>query len=376
MTRWRITKTLVGTSLLVCVARVPSAVDGRVLPVGGWYSPMLPAPLPDPALHRAGRTWYVTGTGHSMYSAPTLTSATWQRHALSFDFGVYPRAQLWSFSLYRHTDGAYHGYGTVHLGWFRTVVAHFLPQAEGADAGGDGPPVRWRLDKVLVGDVAAGQCTYYDSKVYRLSDDSLVLVYNGCPRPKTDVSIFAIRLRTPGEVDPGAEPVPLLVPDNVVSEYRNPGYHVRICEGTTICRVGGTYVLVYSVGDFAASNYKIGVAYSDTFLPAPGRTYRKAWLADAGDLWGGGAGKKEVCYLLQSQIRAWPNYCGDWVRGPGIGTIVDEGGRHWLVCHGYPAEAGRDRYDPERRMVFRLPLRVSIGPERPMHEWITPVLPE
>ena len=376
MSRLTIPTALVGTSLLVSLAHVSAASSERPAPADGWQSPMLPEPLPDPALHRQGRMWYVTGTARRMYSAPTLTSPAWKRHTLSFDFGDYPRVQLWSFSLYRHTDGAYHGYGTLHLGWFRTVIAHFLPQTDDTDTSPDRPPVRWRLDKVLVGDVADGRCTFYDSKVYRLDDGSLVLVYNGASRPKTDVSVFGIRLRTPGEIDPGATPIPLLVPDDVVSEYRNPGYHVRICEGTTICRVGGMYVLVYSVGDFAASNYKVGVAYSDTFLPGPEQTYRKVRLADTANVWRGGAGEMEVCYLLQSQTPAWANYCGAWIRGPGIGTIVQEGGRHWLVCHGYPAEPGRNRYEPEQRMVYRLPLRVRIGPDRPMHEWITPVLPE
>ena len=111
----------------------------------------------------------------------------------------------------------------------------------------------------------------------------------------------------------------------------------------------------------ASSDYVLALdadeALSDTLIDSI-RDARENWHADG--------------YTVNRST----NYCGKWIHGPGIGNIVDEDGRFWLVHHGYVPVPRATRYDPRHRMVFKLPLRVAIDPARPMHKWITPVLPE
>ncbi|NQT51840.1 hypothetical protein HQ576_07315, partial [bacterium] len=257
---------------------------------------------------------------------------------------------------------------------YQTAVAHCLPLPGQTWAPGR-PVTRWKLRRLLIGGRTRAEGTAYDQKMYRLADGSLYLVYNTRAPGSPNVGIYAARMKDPATLDTGAPAVPLLVPEGYASESRH-GTALRICEGNTIRRLGGKWVLVYSVGAFDLINYKIGLAYSDSFLPPKGKTYQKVLIDDLNGTWGKVGKRQEVCYLLQSHKPAWPNYCGEWLHGPGIGSIVEEDGRHWLVHHGYIPVPRATRYDPRRRLVFKLPLRVAIDPARPMHEWITPVLPE
>ncbi len=360
------------------------AVLGCLLP--GWmagtaaaagFERILRNPLADPVVMRRGDYWYVTGSDTCIFAGRRLTRHHLRRHELSLDFGEHanPRpAGIWGLSFYQHTDGAWHAYVTVHFGHFQTAVAHFVPLPGQKWAPGK-PITRWRLRKLLIGGRTRAEGTAYDQKLYRLADGSLYLVYNAPAPGKRDVGIYAARMKDPATLDASATPVPLLVPEGYRSESRH-GTALQICEGSTIRRLGGKWVLAYSVGAFDLPNYKIGLAYSDTFLPPRGKTYRKVLIDDPKGVWGKAAKRQEVCYLLQSQKPDWPNYCGEWIHSPGIGNIVEEDGRFWLVHHGYVPVPGARRYDPTSRMVFKLPLRVAIDPARPMHEWIAPVLPE
>jgi hypothetical protein len=174
----------------------------------------------------------------------------------------------------------------------------------------------------------------------------------------------------PATIDPDFEPRAILSPEGLRSEHRNPGY-IQILEATHIHRIGGKYVLLYSAGDFDDGNYKIGVAYSDTLIPPEGQTYQKALIADPGGVWGNPEREDEVCYLLQSQTPAWPNYCGHLVNGPGIGNLVEKpDGGYDLIFHG--RMPGLRRLHGQGRYVWRMPLEVDIRDDRPMHEWIRP----
>lgn len=326
----------------------------------GW-EPLLEAPLPDPYVLRDSGEWFVFGTGGHFFRGPSLARGAMQRVDLQFDFGTETGrvVQVWSFAPYRHTDGSLHAYGTLHYGDFRTVLGHFLPQ--------DDSMRRWRLDKVLVGSIAQGRTTMYDPKMHRDEDGTLYLVYSASPARHTDVSILAQRMRDPANIDSAAQPLVLLAPQGYRSEDRNPGY-IQLVEATNIIRVAGRYALFYSVGDFALPNYKLAVAYSDRLIGP----YTKVLYPDPKNIWGSNRGE-EVHYLLQSQHPDWPGYVGDWVVGPGVGSLIEENGAWTLVFHGYrPDDTVRN---PDNRFVWRLPVRLHFSDEIPSWDWLRPVLP-
>jgi hypothetical protein len=334
------------------------------------------AGLPDPFVFWDGAEYTIFGTGTRYAHSRTLAPGDMQTGDLSFDLSD-PAArgavQIWSFRPYRHSDGSYHGYGTLHYGFFRTSVAHFLP-ADGETWTPSRPITHWRFDRILVGDVRAGLAAY-DSELYRDTDGALYLIYDSAYPDEVlgrDIHVKAQRMLDPATPDPTWPARPILSPEGLRSEDRNPG-GIQIVEGTHIRRMGGKCVLIYSVGDFDRANYKIGLAYSDALIPPPGRSYTKLLRPDPGDLWGSGHGV-EVQYLLQTQVEGWPNYCGRWLNGPGIGDIARlADGRWWLIFHARkPGVAG---LHGAGRYLWRLPLAVDVDAARPMSEWIRPLLP-
>ena len=110
--------------------------------------------------------------------------------------------------------------------------------------------------------------------------------------------------------------------------------------------------MVYSVGAYNRQTYKIGVAYSDTFLPSSDngnengkQQYRKVLKNNPDNLWGSGKDNKEVFYLLQAEEshEGW-HYVANQVLAPGVPTAAqigaDNGG--WvLLFAGYePGDTG------------------------------------
>ena len=150
-------------------------------------------------------------------------------------------------------------------------MAHFLPEAGSVWKAGK-PIAQWRFDRILVGNPAAGKTTAYESKI--ISDDGrLYLVYSASRHRKrtylswsTGCSIRAIWYRHGNPCAARAGRLSLGGP--------KPGY-IQIVEGTNFAKIGSKFILLYSVGDFALNNYKLGVAYSDRLIPPPGQTYRK-----------------------------------------------------------------------------------------------------
>jgi hypothetical protein len=334
--------------------------------------PVLGEPLPDPYVHREGDEWHLFGTGEYFFHGKTLSPAAMKREELELDFGSARRpAGIWSFMPYRDAAGAYHAYCTLHYGNFRTVVAHLVPQR--GEAWTEGCAVRkWRLDQVLVGSLARNRTTYYDARLFADDDGEEWLVYSGSERRHGDVHILAQRMLDPGRIDRDVPPRPILSPQGYRSEDRNPGY-LQLVEGANIFKVQGKYVLLYSVGDFGANNYKLGAAFSDSLIPAPGTRYKKVLVPDVRSLWGNTDRLDEVCYLLQSEIPGWPNYCGGVVSGPGLGNIIRIGGEHHLVFHAY--RPGDGKRHPSGRRVWMLPLNIDVSDHRPMWEWIRAALP-
>ncbi len=331
-------------------------------------------PLPDPHVLHDGASWYVFGTNSRPYfflQGKSLDPTAMQRKPLTLDFaGRYPKSvQIWGAAPYRHTDGTWHLYATLHLGHFKTIIGHFLPAAGQTWKPGN-PITRWVLASVLLGGGEANP-GYYESKAVRDSDGTLYLIYVGArQKPKRENWIYARRMRSPGKLDPKAAPVVLLRPEGYRSEDRNLG-GMQLVEGTSITRLGGTFVLLYSVGDYARANYKLGVAYSDTLIPAAGKTYVKPTAPDPKRVWGNKTKRDEVVYLLQSEKPAWPNFSAKHVVGPGLGSVVMIDSKPWLVFHGYrPGTAKDGKFNPAQRFVFRAPLQINIKKSVPMAKWL------
>ena len=333
--------------------------------------PISSDPMPDPFIVRDGTNWYITGTRSYLLQGEALSRDALKRVDMHLDLGPTARG-IWSFTLYKHTDGSYHAYPTLCYGNWKTEVAHLVP--EQGQKWTDGHPItRWRLDKVMVGDSKNARGAY-DGKVVRDSDDRPYLIYVSAKPGTRDNCIWAQRMLNPGELDTSFKPRILLQPEGYRSEDRNPGY-IQLMEGASITRIAGKYVMCYSVGDFMLDNYKLALAYSDTLIPPEGKYYRKVLIPDPTNLWGNPKPGKEVKYLLQSQIPGWPNYCRPFVAGPGVGTIVNADGKYQLVFHGWLPDTDNAKRKGAQRYTWMIPLEVNISSKTPIDKWILPVFP-
>jgi hypothetical protein len=327
-------------------------------------------PCPDPYAYRDGVNWYIFGTGaeHYFLQGKALVPGEMRKVPLDLDYAnfTHPVAHIWGFTVYRHRDGAYHAYATLHLGHFRTVIGHFAPRA--GEKWSPGRPItRWRLDRVLVGDVERGDWYSYDAKAVADEDGALYLIY--VTRRGRDNHIMARRLAAPDRVDPDEPAHTLLEPSGLRSEDRNEPGGMQLVEGPNIIRHQGQSILLYSVGDYHLDNYKLGVAYSDSLIPPDGTRYRKVLRRDEHKVWGEQSSPFEVVYVLQSQKKDWPNDCRDLVVGPGLGCVIHLEDGPWLLFHGYRPTDVRRR--PEDRFVFKLPLRIDIRGRTPSPDWLT-----
>lgn len=338
-------------------------------PASGKVAPIAREPMADPFVYKDGTDWYLFGTMPYLLQGKSLTPEALKKVDLHLDFGP-KRLQMWSFAPYKHTDGSYHAYATLHHGYFKTTVGHLVPE-EGQKWTDGNPITRWRLDKVLVGDIEKDRFAY-DSELIRDTSGDLYLIYVA-PKPGgRDNCIWAHRMLDPGNLDPSFEPRTILEPQGLRSEDRNPG-GMQLVEAASFIRIAGKWVMCYTVGDFLLDNYKMAVAYSDTLIPPEGKQYQKVLIADRENLWGNTTPGSEVNYILQSQIKGWPNYCRSIVAAPGAGSIIHSRGRYWLVFHGYfPDDTDRNGGD---RYSWILPLEVNISDKKPVDQWIRPVLP-
>jgi len=333
--------------------------------------------FPDPFVFKEGKYYYIFGSSNIFFRTQTFSKDDLKAFFLDLDFGEERGRvlQIWRFIVYKHVDGSYHGYATLHYGYFKTVIAHFLPQL-GEVWTDEHPITKWRLDKILIGDVDKGWFAY-DCNVVRDENGTLYLIYNaGYPNETlgVDIHIKAWRLLDPATLDPNFTPRPILSPEGYRSEDRNPGY-IQIVEGVIIQKIQGKYVLLYSVGDFDDYNYKIGVAFSDTLIPPLGETYKKVKIPDPENVWGNINKSDEILYLLQTEKKNWPNYVGEYMNGPGSGgNIVKLDGQYYLIFHA--RRPGKTRLNGLGRYVWKIPLKIQISDEIPMHEWIQPILPQ
>ncbi len=360
---WNARRNVICVVLLVC--GMASVGWGKLTPLSGDA-------MPDPFISRDASNWYITGTKRYLLQGKSLTRDALKQVGMRLDLG--PRArQMWSFSLYKHTDGSYHAYPSLNYGNWKTEVAHLVP-ADG-EKWTDGHPItRWRLDKVMVGDSKHGRGAY-DGKVIRDIDGTLYIIYVQSEPGDRNSCIWAQRMLNPGTLDPSFAPRILIRPEGYPSEDRNPGY-IQLMEGANFTRIAGKWVMCYSVGDFALDNYKLAVAFSDTLIPPEGKYYRKVLTPDPKNLWGNPRPGKEDKYLLQSQKPDWPNYCRKLVAGPGVGSIVNVDGKYRLVFHGWMPETDNAKRKGAQRYMWMIPLEVNLSSKTPMDQWIRPILPK
>lgn len=321
--------------------------------------------LPDPYVFYDGADWYIFGTGPAPFflQGNDFGEGKMRKVPLDLDMSgfAFPVAGIWGFVVQRESDGSHHAYATLHLGNFHTVIACFEPLDDKWEKGK--PIARWRFARLLVGDPARQDWHYYESKILLDANQERYLMY--CATIGGDNHILAQRMLSWDKLDPSASPRLMLKPEGYRSEDRNGPGSMQIVEGGSIFKWKGTYVLFYSLGDFEQSNYKLGVAFSDSLIPPQGMAYRKVKLPDPGNLWGNANHSDEIGYLLQSEHRQWPNYIGDVVSGPGLGSVVPIDGTLWLFFHGRMPSGS-----PQGRFVFRVPISLSITSGPPRLNWV------
>jgi hypothetical protein len=334
----------------------------------------------DPYVFKENDAFYLTSTytvGTPMYMFSTTDFLGKERYTLNLDLNEsYLRGyfsdpglvayHVWGFVPYKHTDNSWHAYASIHIGSSQTFVCHLSP-----DGSSTWPIMDWRLDKVLAGspsDIA------YESKIY--SDASgLYLLYVDTLGDGNN-HIMAQKKLDPDDVDTSFTPRAILSPEGLRSEDRTPPGGMQIVEGQNIAHVvdqSGSkyvkYVMFYSVGDYAESNYKLGVAYSDVLIPSAGQ-YEKPKNFDSLNVWENPSSTDEVVYTLQTQISEWPNYYADLFNGPGLGNLVEVLDRYYIVFHARdPGQTGSG----DGRWTWICPASVDFS--EPIHSWVVPKLP-
>lgn len=277
-----------------------------------------------------------------------------------------------------------------HLtGWSVIVHAHAANDSEAAAAA---PPTAWVGDKLLIGSFARREDANYDGKYFRTPAGQLYLLFSKRQPATGDAKrdgVAAWPMDDPRTKTPGSQPKLLLLPDDDGLNSEN--YHLgrprfKLVETGNVRAIRGKFVMAYSAGGFANESYKLGVAYSDTFLPEDG--YRKVMKANPDHLWGSQR-PKEVFYLLQAQEKhsGW-HYVGDQVLAPGVPTVANIGPNHsWVLTFaGYdpqdaPFRPNSSAFQANHRRPYFIHLNVSVpenksvkdATDAELQSWITPM---
>lgn len=248
--------------------------------------------------------------------------------------------------------------------WTVLVHAHATAPAATGIA-----PTAWSADTVLSGSFSNPVDGNYDGKYFE-DGGRLYLLYvkNLVPKPMLRNGIVIQPMLSPTQPAP-ADPTILLTPDDRYGPLNSEWYdntQAKLVEAPYVAKIGGKYALIYSTGAYLQPDYKVGVAWSDTLMPAPGTRYRKVLQSDVQGAWGQ-PGRPEVRYLLQSQLPGWPNFTANQVISPGVASAVQGPGGAWrLFFAGYdPADRPADLKlrGPHRRPYF-VGLQASIPPSQ------------
>lgn len=277
-------------------------------------------------------------------------------------------------------------------GW--SVIAHAHPAEPSAV---EVPPKHWIGDTLLVGSFARPEEANYDGKYFRTPDGQLYLLYSKqqSPKPKHRDGVAAWPLDDARTKAPGSKPTFLLVPDDDLNseDYHKGDADFKLIETGNMHAINGKFLMAYSVGAFNKDTYKLGVAYSDTFLPRqspglPPQYYRKVMKENPDRLWGTVSRPKEAYYLLQADQNhpGW-RYVGDQVLAPGVPTVARIGPSHsWVLTFaGYspgdaPLEPNTTQYMANHRRPFfididvRIPDNISVAEasDVELQSWIVP----
>lgn len=296
---------------------------------------------------------------------------------------------------FQNANGSWDALVTLHVqsnpkcdgisGW--AVIVHAHPEPGRASST---PPTSWIGDKVIIGSFAKNVDANYDGKYFQTPNGQLYIVYQkqNTTSPKRD-GVVAWRMDDPITLSPGTEPRWLLLPDE---DFNSENYiagkeKFKLIETGNILAVGNKFVMAYSVGAYNHRTYKIGIAYSDTFLPAPGQQYRKILKPNPDNLWKS-KGDKEVYYLLQSEEThdGW-HYIGDEVLAPGVPTVAQIGPNNtWvLLFAGYdpkdaPYKNGTKKFQANHRRPYYTHIDVDIpaglsvkeATDMQLQDWIKP----
>jgi hypothetical protein len=245
-----------------------------------------------------------------------------------------------------------------------SVIMHAYPTGTAA-----GVPTAWVADTLLVGSLDTPAAANYDGKYFE-DGGVLYLVYSMKLATNQD-GIVAQAMQSATQ-PASSQPVPLLGPETADGGYNselfeglNQSNPLKLLETGNISVVQGKYVMAYSTGRYDESDYKAGLAWSDTFLPPTGSYYKRPQKIDTAGVWGQ-PNHAEVPYLLQSQEPEWPNYVADQVLAPGVPSVVsDTGGNYFLFFAGYapsdaPILSSTGGYDGTHRRPFFINLQVAI----------------
>lgn len=233
---------------------------------------------------------------------------------------------LWDMVLVLHMDPIGNCDASSH--W--NVLVHASPNTRSTT-----PPVSWTADAVLVGSFSDSSAqANYDGRYFEDSGQLYLIYVKSLSISPQRFGLVAQAMVSPTTLD-STGPVLLLQPnpdnnDPLNSEgYSGLANSFKLVESGNITKINGKYVLVYSAGQYDKKTYKAAVAYSDTFLPAAGETYRKVTMPDPSGVWGNT--NDEVVYLLQSQEQNWTGYVASQVVAPGVATVVPVGpnGSFW-----------------------------------------------
>ena len=212
--------------------------------------------------------------------------------------------------------------------WTVLVHAHATAPAAPGIA-----PLAWSADTVLQGSFSEPVAGNHDGKYFQ-EGGRLYLVYvkNFVPKPALRNGIVIQPMLSPTQPEPGG-PTTLLMPGDRYGALNSEFYgntQAKLVEAPYIAKIAGKYALIYSTGAYQQVDYKAGVAWSDTLMPAPGSRYRKVLEADVQGVWGQPS-RPEVRYLLQSQLSNWPNFTAGQVISPGVASAVEAPSGAWRL---------------------------------------------
>ncbi|KAI0125509.1 hypothetical protein BJ170DRAFT_708120 [Xylariales sp. AK1849] len=269
-------------------------------------------------------------------------------------------------------------------GW--SVIVHARPENVSDVAQ---PPTAWIGDQVLIGSFSDDERANYDGKYFQTPAGKLYLVYQKLFRESPRrVGIAVWPMDDPKTITPNSNYTFLLIPDEDLNSerYVRGDDNFKLTETGNIRAINGKFIMAYSVGAFDRPTYKLGIAYSDTFLPAKdGQYYRKLMKNNPAGLWNSTT-EKEVYYLLQSEETedGW-HFVGDQVKAPGVPTAAKIGANNeWVLTFaGYdPSDADKvdGKFMANHRRPYYIGLHVNVPEDKSVNQandtelqgWIVP----